>query len=199
MIVYAVLIFAGLLLLDRLHHRLNHHFLQTVQDLVFEPLYRAFVMVCFIFLSYPVLFGITDTVGIFTLLAAGEQRTSHLVNLVFITSLLLPLIPGPGKLIELVLPVQAILCCMMVFSWLAQHNGLQEYSYWPGIPVILLIVLLALITHWLSVTLARHAGTWLDEAWNVTGFEELLGESIILFMQAPAILVYSLTLGRQLA
>jgi uncharacterized protein (UPF0218 family) len=62
----------------------------------------------------------------------------------------------------------------------------------------MVIALLAVISHWLAVNIAKNTASHLDEHFNVTGFEDLISQSIILFMQAPAILVYSLGLGRQL-
>ncbi|MCG8324804.1 MAG: hypothetical protein MI673_04745 [Thiotrichales bacterium] len=181
-----------------MQNRLNHPVLMSLWDVIVEPLYRAAVLVCFIFLAYPVIFGLENATGILTLLSEGENRTDHLINLVFISSLFLPFIPVAGKWMELILPLQAILCCMMVFSWLAQNHGLTDYSYWPGTIVVLTIILLASFTHWLSVFISKRAGNSLDQHFNVTGFEELTGESIIVFMQAPAILVYSLSLGQQI-
>ncbi len=196
--IYALLVICGLYLLEAMHHRLRHHLLMSTWEILVEPLYRAFTLVCFIFISYPVIFGIGDAPGINELLADRENRTHQLVNLVFISSLLLPMVPVIGKQVELVLPIQAILCCMMVFNWLARHLDVRDFSYWPGLKAALVILILSLITHWLSTRFAHHAGTRLDKKFNVRGFEQLTGESIILFMQAPAILVYSSGLGEQL-
>jgi len=196
--VYALLTGFGLFLLDYLHNKLNHHLLVSIWEIAIEPLYRVFVLVIFIIISYPLLFGLEHATPVAVLLSENEQRLDQLVNLAFLTSLLLPLIPVIGRFMEIVLPIQAILCCMMIFNWLAQSMNLTDFSYWPGIEIILLIILLALFTHWLSVMLARQSGSWLDNRFNVIGFEALIGESIILFMQAPVILVYSLVLGKQL-
>lgn len=197
--VYTLLIVFGLFLLDYLHNKLNHHLLVSMWEIVIEPLYRSFVLVIFIIISYPLLFGLEHATPITILVSENEQRLDQLVNLAFLTSLLLPLIPVVGRFMEIILPMQAILCCMMIFNWLAQSMYFTDFTYWPGSRIILLIILLALFTHWLSVLLARQSGSWLDNRFNVIGFEDLIGESIILFMQAPVILVYSVSLGRQLS
>jgi len=196
---YAVLIITGLALLEWIIHRPGHPVLTTISERVIEPLYRAFVLVAFIFMAYPLIYGIEEAVPIAGLLANGKYRADQLINLVFLTSLILPVLPVIGKRIELILPVQAIVCCMMVFNWLAQHRQITAFSYWPGLDVVMVIALLAVISHWLAVNIAKNTGSLLDEHFNVTGFEDLISQSIILFMQAPAILVYSLGLGRQLA
>lgn len=195
---YAVLIVAGLALLEWIIHRPRHRILITTTERVIEPLYRAFVLVVFIFMAYPLIYGLEEAIPVMDLLADGEYRADQLVNLVFLTSLILPVFPVIGKHIELILPVQAIVCCMMVFNWLAQHRQITAFSYWPGLDVVMVIALLAVISHWLAVNIAKNTGSHLDEHFNVTGFEDLISQSIILFMQAPAILVYSLGLGRQL-
>ncbi len=196
-IIHGILIITGLILLDRLQARLDNHFLDSLWELVIEPLYRAAILVIFIYLAYPLLFGLQEATAISTLLAESEGRTNALINVVFLSSLLLPLIPLVGKQIEFVLPIQAILCCMMVFSWLAEYLNI-EVSYWPGFVAVIVMTVLALLTHWLSVQLSRELGDKLDQKFHVLGFEKLIAEAIILFMQAPVILVYSLSLGAQL-
>lgn len=197
--VHAAMTVLGLMLLEWLIHHSSHRFLIDTVEHVVEPLYRAFILVLFIFIAYPVIYGIEYATPITALLADGENRTDYLINLVFLSSLVLPALPGIGKWTELILPVQGILCAMMVFSWLAQSMNIDKYGYWPGTDSVLMIVILALVTHWLTVKVGRHVGDRLDARFNVTGFEELIGQSVILFMQAPAILVYSLGLGRQLS
>jgi len=196
---YAVLIVAGMALLEWIIHRPRHRFLITITEQVIEPLYRAFVLVIFIFMAYPLIYGLEEDIPVMDLLADGEYRADQLINLVFLSSLILPVLPVIGKRIELILPVQAIVCCMMVFNWLAQHRQITTFSYWPGLDAVMVIALLAVISYWLAVNIGKNTGSRLDEHFNVTGFEDLISQSIILFMQAPAILVYSLGLGRQLA
>lgn len=195
---HAVLIIAGLVLIRHLENKQQHILTNWMWQAIIEPLYRAFVLVCFIFIAYPVIFGLEQADSISMLLSVDEDRSHHLLNLVFISSLLLPLLPVIGKWTELILPIQAILCCMMVFSWLAASLGIEQYSLWPGTFILVVIVMLALLTHFLSVQIAKWAGDHLDQHFNVTGFEKIIAEIIILFMQAPAVVIYSLGLGRQI-
>lgn len=197
-LVYGLLIIIGLFILEYIRSKLEHDLLMGLWGKVSIPLFRAFLIGLFVYISYPIIFGLEDAPSITTLINAEEGRINSIINILFLISLFFPFIPILGKHIELILPLQAIACCIMVFSWLAEANQLTEYTYWPGILIVVAILLIAVFTHWLANHLAGGLGQVLDQKFHVDGSNELVARAIILFMQAPAIVLYSSALGSQL-
>jgi len=198
LLVYAIVIAVTLLLMEQVRAKLNHHVLHWQWDHIAMPLAQAVLMVLFILLAYPAIFGIREAPAITSLLTQDDLRINYLINLLFIISLFFPLIPFIGGRYELVFPVQGMAACMMVFSWLAAGLSITGYSYWPGWEVAAWCVVLAVITHSLGIQLAQSVGHKLDEAFNVRDSGELSARGLVLFMQSPVILIYSAGLGRQL-
>lgn len=163
---------------------------------VYLPLARIFTILIFIALAYPAMFGLREAPGIQTLLHGGEHRISHLVNLAFLLSLLLPLLPVAGRLPGLVLPAQGLLAAAMLFGWLAQARGV-DVRLWPGWTTAALIVLWIVLGQRLAVWIAQQLG---ETRYHPTDGdpERVYYETAILFFQVPAILLYTLGLGEQL-
>lgn len=198
-VLHGLLILIGLPFLEHIKLKLEQPFMMSLWGSVTIPLYRAFLIGLFVFISYPIIFGITEAPSISNLISAEEGRINSVINVLFLMSLFFPLIPVIGKQIELILPLQVIACCIMVFSWLVQTTEVTEYSYWPGFATVFLIILLAVFTHWLANHLASALGQEFDKKFNVDGCQEIIGRAVILFMQAPAILLYSAALGKQIS
>ncbi len=197
-IVHGVLIVSGIFIFEYLGNRYSNPVLDFSWERIGMPFYRAFVIAIFVFSTYPIIFGLSEAPGLSELINSGENRINSVINILFLISLFFPLIPIIGRKIELILPLQAIACCIMVFSWLAEHYDLQTYTDWPGFNIFVIIVLLAILTHFIANLMANELGSKLDKRFHVAGCQELIGPAIILFMQAPAILLYSAALGRQL-
>jgi hypothetical protein len=196
--VYAITIVLGLLCFNKIHSSLDHSILQWPWDNIGMPLFRAALMLVFILLAYPLIFAIADAPSLQTLLDTDERRVNYLVNLLFLITLLFPLVPVLGKWEELILPTQAIAASATLFSWLAAHQGITDIQYWPGLNTALYILVLAFVTHWLAVIAFQYLGEAIDEKFNVTNAGQLLSRALVLFMQSPAILIYCAALGRQL-
>lgn len=162
------------------------------------PLLRILLLLLFIALGYPLIFGIQEAPGLWALLTSEHANTRNLVNLLFLIAILFPLIPVIGNWQALVLPMQGILASAIVFSWLAREQGMITISYWPGIPVFILIVVMAWLTHYLALRLAHLTGHRLDMALHLRDSGEFIARSTILVLQSPAILIYSLALGHQM-
>jgi hypothetical protein len=195
---YAIIIMLALPCFDRIHGALDHSVLQWPWDHIGMPLLRAALMLVFILLAYPHIFAIADAPSIGTLLDSGERRVNYLINLLFLVTLLFPLVPVLGEWEELILPAQAIAACSLLFSWLAAAQGLSNIHYWPGINTVVYILVLAFVTHWLALAISHYLGEAIDEKFNVTDAGHLLSRTLVLFMQSPAILLFSVALGRQL-
>ena len=195
---YAVIIMLALPCFDRIHRALEHSVLQWPWDHIGMPLLRAALMLLFILLAYPLIFAIADAPSIGTLLDNDERRVNYLINLLFLVTLLFPLIPVLGEWEELILPAQAIAACSLLFTWLAAAQGLSNIRYWPGINTVVYILVLAFVTHKLAQAVSHYLGESIDEKFNITDAGQLLSRALVLFMQSPAILLYSAALGRQL-
>lgn len=164
---------------------------------VYLPLARIFSVLLFIALAYPVLYGLREAPGFLALLGSGAQRLSHLVNLAFLLSLLLPLLPLAGRLPGLVLPAQGLLAAAMLFRWLAQARGV-EAQLWPGWTTAGLIVLWLVLGQRLAAGIAQWLGDLRPAPAAGDDQERVYYETVILFFQVPAILLYTLDLAQQL-
>lgn len=164
---------------------------------VYLPLARVFSILIFIALAYPALFGQREAPGIHALLTGGEHRVGHLVNLAFLTSLLLPLLPLAGRLPALVLPAQGLLAAALLFDWLAQALGVDA-QLWPGWVTAGFIVLWLILGQRLAVWIANWPHDTGIPSTAGRDLERVYYETAILFFQLPAILLYTLGLGEQL-
>jgi hypothetical protein len=197
--VYILLIAVSLPLLDRVHARLENSVLQWKWDNIAIPLAQAAILMAFILMAYPVIYGIEQAPAISALLSEDDLRINHLINLIFIVSLLFPLIPVLGNWHELVLPFQGIAASMMIFSWLASGLGVSQYSFWPGWEVVSGCLALGVVAHWFGVQVSQLIGHKLDNIFNVLDSGELFARGLILLFQSPVILIFSTSLGKQLS
>ena len=131
-----------------------------VAEHIYLPLARVFSLLLFIALAYPALFGLREAPSLIELLNGGEQRVSHLINLGFLLSLLLPLLPLLGRLPSLVLPIQSLLAAAMLFHWLAVARGV-EVNLWPGgitaTAIVVWLVLAQRLAAWIAESLIDHS------------------------------------------
>ena len=196
-VLHGVLSLALALVGVRVVRTASHPVVPWLWEHLYLPLLRAGALVVFILVAYPALFGLAEAPAVRVLLAAAPARFSHLLGVVFLLSLLLPAVPVIGSP-ALALPVQGAAGSALVFHWLAEAAGAQEVGYWPGFPSLAGAGAMAYAA-WRA---ARWAAAALDETgrrlWNVADAGEAAFQALLLFLQAPAVLVYSLGLGRQL-
>ena len=162
------------------------------------PAARALALVVFILLAYPALFGLSEAAKLGELLSAGRGRITSLVNLTFVLSLLLPLLPVIGRLPALVLPIQGMAAASLLFHWLVTSLPPQSIEFWPDWPVLGILLTMAFASHALARWLSAVIATGLRQRFEKAGLEALVYRSIILILQAPVILLYGLSLGQQL-
>lgn len=199
LLLYGLLVMALEYFTARLHHAVREVGLTAwVVEHVLLPWGRVLVLLLFLMLAYPVIFGLHNAPPMPDLLWAHNGRVSTLVNTAFVLSLLLPLAPLLGNLQGLVLPVQAIAMATLLFHWLVLALGRNDVSYWPGWLTVLMIVVLAPLTRWAAQHSAHWLGDHLNRVNNREGFEKLAYEGLLLFFQVPAVLIYTLALGAQL-
>lgn len=161
------------------------------------PAARTLALVAFIITAYPVLFGFDSAQPIAEVLAGGEMRLTHLVNMVFFLSLLLPVIPVFSRWPALVLPIQGIAAATMVFRWWAATQASIEIQFTPAGSAIATMFVLAFITHEIAKQLSHHLEKHVDAALQREGSGKLIYRTVVMFMQVPVILMYTLSLGRQ--
>ena len=162
------------------------------------PLARAVGLMVFILLCYPVLFGLTDAPPLSQLLSTGSLRTSTLMNVLFIAPLLFSLIPVIGSIPALILPVQGIAGSSLVFSWMQGALKIEEIAFLPDGVTVLLIILLAILTHSAARWLSLHLSEMINQRFNINDGQKLAYRIVVVAAQMPVILVYTQGLGSQL-
>ncbi len=182
-----------------IHDKLDNTFLQFCWDKIGMPLISACLIIGFILLLYPTNFGLDSAPTIDQLLAIGDKRSSFLINMIFLLTFFFPLIPLLGKLDELTIPLQGILCSMIIFTWLCQGLNIERYSLWPDFKVSALIILMSVVTHWLAKHVSEFTGEYLDKLFHREGFKTLSFKAVVLIMQSPVIFIFGIYLGKQLS
>lgn len=162
------------------------------------PLGRAVVVVSFVLVAYPTLFGLTNAPALGDVIQVGSGRLQSLVNWVFVVSLFLPLLPVLGGIQALILPLQGMVATALLFHWVAGESGMQGVHYWPGWGQAAVIVALAFASHGLAQSLSRTLGSWANESFHLADAEDLVFEAVVLLCQIPVLLVYGLALGHSL-
>jgi len=165
---------------------------------VIIPAARALALVSFILVAYPVLFGVASALPVSELLAAGQLRLTNLVNVVFLLSLLLPLIPVFSRWPAFVLPIQGIAAATLVFHWWADTQPQVEIHFWPGATTVLGLLVFAFVTHEIAKQLTHQLEKRVDGIIEREGSGRLIYRTVVMVMQVPVILLYTLSLGQQL-
>jgi len=199
LLLYSLLVIALEWLTARLQHAVHEVTLTAwLLEHVGLPWARVIALLVFVFLAYPALFGLREAPPLGSLLSAHDGRVSTLINTAFVLSLLLPLLPVAGNWKSIVLPLQAIAVSSLLFHWLTLSLGRADVHYWPGWGIALAIIVLAPSTQWLAQHGSHYFGAYIDRLSEREGFDALLYEGLLLLMQVPAILLYTLSLGQQL-
>ena len=181
----------GVLESNHVFHWSRHHLL--------TPFVRAAVIMAFVFLAYPSLFGLRHAPEIGRLLADESLRLNNLLGILFVCTLLLPLFPPFRKRTELIVPLQGIIATGAVFTWYTEYLGATAATVWPGLATALLIVCIVVFGHRLAARSGQRLGEVLDRTFNTTGFDRVVPNAMELLIQAPVILIYGYVLGRQIA
>lgn len=163
------------------------------------PLLRAALVLGFVYYSYPALFGLRDAPGIGLLLNAEDARTSTALGVMYLLALLAPVFPLFYGHPEFVLPAQGILATAFLFKWMTSYLQMSAVTVWPGVDLMLAIVLTSYLAHRLGRRLGHRVGTAVDEFHDRRGFDALLTHVLTLQAQLPVIVIYAAGLGRQIA
>ncbi len=164
-----------------------------IYEHLWQPILRAAAIGGLIVTAYPDIFGATRKLPAFGhVLSGGPGHSGVLLDLLLVSSIVLPFVPVIGRLPALILPVQTAIACALIFSWLCKALGVAA-SFWPTWGVLGSFVVLAVAGH--------AGGLWLMSAW-----QEKTGESGgaewyeagVLVAQLPAVLIYTHSLGTRL-
>lgn len=161
---------------------------------VYMPALRAMALVAFLLAGYPAIYGSDALPPLHEVLAGQSNWFDDLIWVAWLVAMGLPLLPVIGRLQFIVLPLQANATAAVVFAWAAQAEGLRDYRLWPGIEVLLLIVVLAGSGAWL----ARKIGLWVAEKRRNAELGHRVHEAGLLFFQGPAVIIYTTALGARL-
>lgn len=195
---YCTSVIAAIFLFAFIQEKSNNPFTDCCWDKIGLPLIKTFLIIGFIYLIYPINFGISSAPSFNELLSAGDRRSNFLINMIFLLTFFFPLIPVIGKWDELIIPLQGILASMIVFSWLCQKSGIADYHLFPDFKILAFIIIISIITHWLARYISEHFGDHFDKMLHREGFKVLLFKGVILIMQSPVIFVFGIFLGDQI-
>lgn len=165
----------------------------------FAPLMRAAMLVVFVYLAYPALFGLTVAPTIGELLADDEVQTNNVIGVLIVGGFLVSLIPGLGRNSEIVLPIQGAMATAYVFHWLTNYIGVTTATFWPGVDILLTMIGVSFFAHRLSRFAGTACGDWLDRTLATRGYDLVVVHTFELLAQIPVILLFGYGLGRQIA
>ncbi len=197
-IVYTVFIVVSLPVFETIHEKLEHSVLQYAWDKIGMPVLRTLLLLLFLFLVYPLNFGLSEAPTVTELLAARQGRFDFLFNIIFLITFIYPVIPVIGKADAFMIPLQGLIASALIFRWLCQQQGLGDYSLLPSSMSALIIVVIAAAGYLLARIIAQHAGAWLDNITNREGYRILVYQAVLMIMQSPIIFLFGHALGKQL-
>ncbi len=175
---------------DRIHRHTHSALIAAWAEYFALPLGRSFALMILIGASYPDLFGTSAAPPLFELLSAHKGGLDRMITVLFLTGLALPSLPVLRRMPGLTLPLQGMAGVALLFSWLA--GAMQIDATWiPGTAQLLLLVILS----GLGVIAARLLALCVKEPVVRQDLHDLL----LLWLQAPLILIYARMLGSQLS
>ena len=161
-----------------------------LSDHIYVPLLRTLVVLGFVALAYPALFGLATAPRLPELLGGG--RADLVITAAFAASLVLPLLPFMERLPGAIMAAQGILACCLLAGWLGHAVGLAPTRLWAGWFVALQVVAILLAGKLLGRAIVKF---YVPR--QAQRFAPIIEEGARLASAIPAISLYSLALGRQ--
>lgn len=174
---------------DRVHRHVHSRMALAWFESFVLPLGRVFALMLFIGCAYPALYGLGTAPSFGALLRAEPGRFDHLLTVLFLAGLLLPAIPLLRHALGIVLPLQGMAGVALVANWCAAALQ-QPLALWPTLAVWTGLALAAIFAQLLAVLLTRAIDDPL--------LQEDARDLLLLWLQAPALLIYGQYLGHQL-
>jgi hypothetical protein len=177
-------------LLIKISHEPGSHWIARQ---IIGPFVHVLLLIAYIYICYPVIFGLQEAPALSELLDKSHGRTMKLINIVFAVSVILPLLPVIGRFSALILPLQAITASAVIYSWLSEAMS-RNYTIIPGAGTLLLIIILSFITSVVATWLDGYFSPTLNEKYQTEGWGRIIQRSTIMLFQVPILLVYTLNL-----
>ncbi len=168
-------------------------------DQFFAPLLRATMLVVFVYLAFPAIFGLSSAPTVSELIKEQQGHISSVLGVLFLAGLLASLVPGLSRKPEFVLPIQGALACGYLFFALTGYLGVTTATLWPGIDIVMTMVCVSYFADRLGRVVGKACGDRLDRLLNTTGYDLVILNAVELLAQIPVILLFGHGLGRQLA
>ena len=160
---------------------------------IYLPFLRAIVVLVFVVLAYPAVFGLTDAPSFLSLIRGEAGRGTTLLNVLLLLALALPLLPITRRIPGVVLLLQGMVATSLVFAWLVHDTGRVGISSWPGVRIFLAALAFALVSYALARVLV-----WSLHSDERSTLALIAREGLRLYGALPALLLYGTALGKQL-
>ncbi len=165
------------------------------------PFFHVLLLVCFIYMSYPVLYGLDTQLSngsvvpsLSQLLNAHSGQTMKLINTIFVISVILPLIPIINRFSALILPFQAMAGSAVLYGWLSEFSQIS-FIILPSYTVLALIIFFSAIAEFMAQTLAIFLETHIRHSYQAKAMQKIIHKSTLLILQVPILLIYTLSLN----
>ena len=187
--------------LDRLERKTQHVAVtRGILAYAGRPFVYALLVVLFMLLAYPALFGFDEAPSLPDILAANGKSATNLINWVFLLGLFLPAVPILGRHKGTVNALQIVITGALVGTWLTEaHVRHSALRLMPPVALAFQLVLMTVAFDRLSELFGAVLGKRLDRYCHIEGSGFLLEPMIGFFLQGPVILLYLLFLGMQIA
>lgn len=173
--------------------------LRWAAERMLGPLLRAALMLGFVLLAYPSLFGLDTAPTVGTLLDDPEARPSTALGAMLLIAIAASLLRPFDRRTTIVLPLQGMLAIGFLFNWLKSYLHITVASVWPGATAAALLLAAAYFTAHAAELVGRALGTSLRAGFGITDGEAPARRAAALIAQLPLLFLYGAMLGRQLA
>mgnify|MGYP000303644680 CR=1 FL=1 len=147
------------------------------------PLARSACVLAFIVLAYPDIFGLEQAPPIQSILGV-PGRWTDLLNLGFVLSMALPLLPHVERIPGVVLPIQGFVTLALIFRWMTEG----PVHLWPSSAAWLaagVAALAPIIAEWVApVRQPEH---------------DRIRDAVLIPLQLPPLILYGQALGAQIS
>ena len=96
---------------------------------VFGPLMRAALIAAFVLIAYPALIGVRSAPPLAILLEDSSIGITGLLNMLFVLSVVLPIVVRPLRRPGLIVPIQGLVATAVVFSWFTAYLGADRETW----------------------------------------------------------------------
>jgi hypothetical protein len=158
---------------------------------------RAMIVGGFVYFCYPTMFGLSVAPSLEYLSSNGAAEFGS--DLAFVAVFALSILATSGVRWKFILPFQACLATTYLFFELTRYLGVTTASAWPGVNVMLAIVLVAYVANRVASRISGSRNGWVVAKFDLTGHHVTIGQILSLLAQAPIVLLFAYGLGQQIA